>query len=69
MTATKTTTIFCDTEGPYCIGWVGQVVGTAADSRRIARSRGWVRTDGRDICPPCQKRPTWPGTEDGGDER
>lgn len=65
MSITRTSTTFCDAEG--CPRWAGETVGTAADSRAIAKTFGWTRRDGKDLCP--QHRALPPGSTDGGEQR
>jgi hypothetical protein len=60
MTVTAIYSVFCDVDGPACVGWTGEhqhqpeVRNTA---RRDARREGWVRkrVGSRiiDICPYC----------------
>lgn len=54
MSTSKEVTVWCDGDG--CHNWTHGDRGphaTAADARKGARREGWVRADGRDLCPAC----------------
>lgn len=63
MSITRTSTVVCelppedkprDAHGvALCTGWTGETVYGAREARRIAREHGWVRIDGKDLCPKC----------------
>lgn len=48
MTTTRHVTVWCD--APDCGAWIGQE-DSAADARKYAKDFGWVRRNGRDLCP------------------
>ena len=52
--------IFCDgilESGNLCPQWAegASSIDSAAAARELARHAGWVRRDGRDLCPECAK--------------
>lgn len=52
MSYTVTTDIFCD----LCNDWTSGVSKTKVDiknARAIAKDRGWIRKNNKDICPVC----------------
>lgn len=71
MTASRLVTIWCDAEHALdtkCEFWVAHEP-TAAEARKVARSQGWVRRDGRDLSPTCAARETeQAGSDSGGQE-
>lgn len=60
MSIIRSYSVFCDVQGPDCIGWVVQTVEGAKAARQEARGNGWVRKRQEwehhmvDVCPPCQ---------------
>lgn len=61
MSITRTYTVFCDLPRmeheldhhgvSSCTGWTGETVDGTAAARKIARSHGWERIEGKDYCP------------------
>jgi hypothetical protein len=51
MSTAREVTVWCDVEGCPEWGPVDQYATTAAEARRMARSDGFVRRNGRDLCP------------------
>ncbi len=49
MSLMKAVDIGCD----ECLAWVGVGAPNAAEAREVAQQSGWVRVDGRDLCPKC----------------
>jgi hypothetical protein len=52
----RTSSVFCDVNGPRCAGWVAETTDGADAARAMARAAGWRRTGGRDVCPRCRFR-------------
>lgn len=54
MSIVRTYSVFCDAwdapESP-CLMWVAETTGGATAARRFAKRAGWVRKDGKDLCP------------------
>jgi hypothetical protein len=46
--------VFCDGDTLGCHGWIAETNDGAAAARRQAREAGWVRREGRDLCPSCK---------------
>lgn len=51
MSAKKEVTIWCD--APKCIRWIAGLSRLAKQARVFARSQGWARRNGQDLCPQC----------------
>lgn len=48
--------IHCDDCGDWFTAATSHKVALLALARRVAKSAGWMRQDGRDICPTCQAK-------------
>lgn len=56
MSIVKSSSVFCDVNGENCTRWTAEVAdshGGAPEARRQAKASGWVRRNGKDICPSC----------------
>lgn len=49
MSITTVYSVFCDVEG--CSHWAAESLAGAAAARREAKSYGWRRINGKDVCP------------------
>lgn len=57
MSITRIYSVFCDgvqPDGQSCPQWVVETSGGTVEARRLARNYGWVRREGRDLCPDCK---------------
>ena len=67
MSARPTWTVHCDgsdidgTRADGCYWWIAER-DTAPEARRVAKANGWIRRDGRDLCPPCSALAAGSGT-------
>lgn len=60
MSITVTTDVFCEgtRNGERCVQWIFGTVGprsAAGEARKNAKAAGWVRRNGKDLCPDCKK--------------
>lgn len=53
MSITKIVSIFCDVNGPNCVGWVAEALSTP-QARAVAKKAGWERWGQMDVCPECK---------------
>jgi hypothetical protein len=58
VSITVSTDVFCDRCPTWIRGVSGRVHSAAIDARAVAKSYGWRRVDGLDICPACLAVPT-----------